>query len=229
MYLNGKHITALVLVAILLLGLIYVKWVPDRYDITAPLDVTDTPTFVTPFKFKLMTTDACFASLDKAGVDYKRMVDRATGEGCGFYDAALVKQTTVPWTNPISLACPMAAALVMWELHDLQPAAEKQFGRRVAIIENYGSYACRNINNRSRGVRSQHATANALDISGFTLVGGEMVLVRRDWHGDGPEAKFLRKLHRSGCFYFNTALGPDYNNLHHDHFHFDQGAITACR
>ena len=229
MYFNLKHIAALIILAVLALGYAYVKWAPDRYDITAPLDVTDTPTFLTPYKFQLMSTRTCFAALDKAGVEYERLIDRQTGKGCGFEGAALVKKTTVPWIEPVSLTCPMAAALVMWELHDLQPAAEERFGKRVAVIENYGSYACRNINNRRGGARSQHATANAIDISGFTLEGGKAIVVRRDWGGRDDEAKFLKKLHRTGCFYFNTVLGPEYNDLHQDHFHFDQGAWRACR
>lgn len=37
-----------------------------------------------------------------------------------------------------------------------------------------------------------------------------------------PTARvFLRKLHEAGCQRFSTALGPEANDAHRDHFHFD--------
>ncbi|MEL7490659.1 MAG: extensin family protein [Pseudomonadota bacterium] len=227
--LNRRRTLALAIAALSVLVLFYVRFAPDRYDITAPLSLIEPPTVVTPFKLKLMGVEACYAALDQASVRYEKLSDRETGRGCGFHQSVLIKQTSVPWGEGLSLTCPMAAALVMWERHDLQPAAQERFGKPVVLIENYGSYACRNINNAARGSRSEHARANAIDISGFVLQGGTSIAVRRDWRGRDDEARFLRRLHRSGCFYFNTVLGPDYNALHEDHFHFDQGNYRSCR
>jgi hypothetical protein len=36
-----------------------------------------------------------------------------------------------------------------------------------------------------------------------------------------PEAVFLRRLHRGACGTFGTVLGPDANEAHRNHFHFD--------
>ena len=36
-----------------------------------------------------------------------------------------------------------------------------------------------------------------------------------------PEAVFLRRLHRGACATFGTVLGPDANEAHRNHFHFD--------
>jgi hypothetical protein len=36
-----------------------------------------------------------------------------------------------------------------------------------------------------------------------------------------PEAAFLRRLHRGACGTFGTVLGPDANEAHRNHFHFD--------
>lgn len=36
-----------------------------------------------------------------------------------------------------------------------------------------------------------------------------------------PEAAFLLELHTGGCKLFGTVLGPDANDAHKDHFHFD--------
>ena len=35
------------------------------------------------------------------------------------------------------------------------------------------------------------------------------------------EAAFLRRLHHGACSVFTTVLGPEANEAHHDHFHFD--------
>src|SRR5262249_47288469 len=35
------------------------------------------------------------------------------------------------------------------------------------------------------------------------------------------EATFLRRLHQGACSVFGTVLGPEANDAHRDHFHFD--------
>ncbi|HTC77005.1 MAG TPA: extensin family protein, partial [Terriglobales bacterium] len=35
------------------------------------------------------------------------------------------------------------------------------------------------------------------------------------------EAQFLRRLHKGACGVFGTVLGPEANEAHRDHFHFD--------
>jgi hypothetical protein len=39
-----------------------------------------------------------------------------------------------------------------------------------------------------------------------------------------PETAFLRRLHKGACGLFGTVLGPDANEAHRDHFHFDLAA-----
>ncbi len=43
----------------------------------------------------------------------------------------------------------------------------------------------------------------------------------RDAAKKNAEAAFLRRLHRGACSVFGTVLGPEANELHRDHFHFD--------
>ena len=64
-----------------------------------------------------------------------------------------------------ALACPLAAALLLWQREFLQPAAQRHLGSPVASISHYGSYACRRLYGRDSGPWSEHATANALDIA----------------------------------------------------------------
>lgn len=83
--------------------------------------------------------------------------------------------------------------------------------------------------NREKAARSQHATANALDIAGFRLADGRTVNVLRDWPQDNTDARFLRQVRDDACEVFNVVLSPDYNAAHRNHFHLDAGPWWVCR
>jgi hypothetical protein len=193
----------------------------------------------------------------------------------------------------------------------LQPAAQEAFGSRVTRLRSASGYNCRNrIGSRFHLEKlSEHALANAIDISGFVTADGRIVEVARHWgptvrdqreaekvattdakdggprtiKGEAPkaestrnhkisaiahaaietpggrrktaelentgkgvpdtatdpraipattaparvdatkttEARFLRRLHTGACGTFGTVLGPEANEAHRDHFHFD--------
>jgi hypothetical protein len=213
-------------------GYAFLHYAPDRYNPLAPLSIAEPPTFVTGWKLRALKGNpaACFAALDAAGIGYRLIPDRETGEGCGFADAARLQRSTVPWgTAGVAMTCPMIAALAVWERHDLQPAAVSLLGSRVARVTHYGSYACRNVNNATSGRRSQHARANALDVAGFVLADGREVSVLRDWDGGDAEGRFLKQVHDAACGRFASALGPDYNAAHASHFHLEMGLFGICR
>ena len=44
---------------------------------------------------------------------------------------------------------------------------------------------------------------------------------RRVPRAESAEGQFLRRLHLGACGVFGTALGPEANDAHRDHFHFD--------
>ncbi len=119
-----------------------------------------------------------------------------------------------------SVACPVAAAMVMWEREVVQPAAERHFRSKVVQFEHFGSFNCRRIAGRESW--SEHATADAIDIAGFRLADGTRVRVLGDWNGDAAKAAFLREVRDGACDLFATTLSPDYNVAHADHFHLDQ-------
>lgn len=126
-------------------------------------------------------------------------------------------------------SCPLAVATAMFERHGLQAAAQAVYGMPVVAMEHLGSFACRNLYNRSQGRLSQHASANALDIAAFQLADGRRISVLRGWDSQGDDAEFLRQVHRNACKYFNTVLGPQYNAAHRNHFHVDMGGWAVCR
>ena len=207
----------------------YVRHAPDHYDITAPIDLTAPPTFVTELKLRLGGDEVCYEALAAAGVRFERLPDEEKGERCEFRNVARLDRSFISWGGGVTLRCPMLAGLVMWELHTLQPLAEETLGARVTRVNHFGTYACRNVNNAARGPRSEHAYANAVDVAGFRLDNGDDVSVLRDWDADNEKGEFLRRIRRRACGRFNTVLGPDYNALHRDHFHFDNGAYSVCK
>ena len=128
-----------------------------------------------------------------------------------------------------SLSCRAAVSLALWERHVLAPAAQKYFGQNVATLEHFGSYSCRNVYGRANATRSQHATAEALDVAGFVLEDGQRIRVLKDWEEGGEKAAFLKEIRTGACRFFDAVLSPDYNGAHRDHFHFDRGPYRACR
>ena len=96
-------------------------------------------------------------------------------------------------------------------------------------IDQLGTYACRNVNSAASGRRSQHATANAIDIAGFRLADGRSISILDPGAEDTPEARFLAAARDEACRFFNVVLSPDYNRLHANHFHLDLGGFRMCR
>lgn len=190
-------------------------------------------------KLAALTRDfpACRAALDRAGVRYTVLPERRDGR-CGYADAVRFGaggSRRIDYRPAgLGISCPVAAALAMWEWNVLQPAAERRFGSKVATIEHFGSYSCRRLYGRDAGSWSEHATADAIDIAGFTLADGTRITVARDWAGGGAKAAFLRDARDGACRLFATTLSPDYNAAHRDHLHLDQadrGAMgwRGCR
>ena len=91
-----------------------------------------------------------------------------------------------------------------------------------------GTYACRNV--AGSGRRSGHATANAVDVGGFTLEDGRTVSVLNDWRSEDPDVqRFFQTIRRSACKRFGTVLTPDYNAAHRDHLHLEADRADFCR
>jgi len=212
--------------------------VPPRHNPWAPLDLEATPNWLTGWKLSRATADdaRCMQVLEQAAMAWVDLPDRVTGPGCGFSNAVRIDRTRFRVGEPFPLTCRAAVSLALWEAHVLEPAAREHLGSDLVAIEHYGSYACRNVYGRETGRRSQHATADALDVAGFRFSDGRRVRVLADWDAralvDGeasPEARFLLAAHRGACRFFDAVLGPEYNRAHADHFHVDRGGFRACR
>ncbi len=178
----------------------------------------------------------CRALLDKAGVAYTPMAPGGEGQ-CAFADTVQLRpeRGAIAYApREVAPSCPVVAALKLWEWNIVQPAAQKAYKQPIARIEHLGSYSCRRMYGRSTGDFSEHATADAIDISGFVLADGRRVTVLKQWDDEDPDGAFLHAVRDGACRLFSTVLSPDYNAAHRDHLHLDQAergstGWRACR
>lgn len=173
----------------------------------------------------------CLSDLGRLKARYSLLPDRDFGQGCSTISSVQLTGVGIPINNITAIQCPLALALAVWTREAVQPAARQVFGDRVVRLESFGSYSCRNIKGRPRmaGTRSEHATANAVDISGFVLADGRRITLEAGWNGTEDERRFLRTVRAAACKRFQTVLSPDFNAAHRDHLHFDLGRGPFCR
>ena len=179
---------------------------------------------------------------------------------CGTLGAVTVR--SVGGVDPVAvspaspLTCPMVVSLHDWVELGLQPIARALLGVPIASLTGVATYQCRDRVGSTVSLRSEHAVANAIDITAFVTTDGRTVDVKAHWgatNRDGsppptlkaaaadPKGKrrsndrgaakseiadedaksFLKAVHRAACRNFTTVLGPEANEAHRDHFHFD--------
>jgi hypothetical protein len=218
----------------ILIGLIWsdVVAIPNRFNPFTPLRIADDVSWLTRLKLSRLERDGaqCRAVLAGSSVSYRSVPDRPMEQGCGLSDAVQVSRSSVALSREFTATCSLTVAWALFETHVLRPAARQHFGQDVVQVTHFGTYACRNINHRAGGRRSEHATANAIDVAGFVLANGQQITVKNDWAGGNAyRSAFLRTLRNGACDFFDVVLSPDYNEVHHDHFHFDMGSYRTCR
>jgi hypothetical protein len=174
-------------------------------------------------------TSSCWSSVQRAANVWRTAMQRhqrrspATRTADALFGASIGHALMSDVSRNADLADAGSAASVpkrLWQAHRSDRAFRKLFCRRL-----YG---------RSSGARSEHATANAIDISGFVLSDGTHVSIVRDWHSVNDRGRFLHAARDGACRLFSTVLSPDYNGAHRDHLHIDlarRGELGwhACR
>ncbi|WP_428156572.1 extensin family protein [Brevundimonas sp.] len=178
--------------------------------------------------------ERCLAELNAARVRFSPVPDRQNTATCGLSQGGVLGADlgTVARLAPgdVEMTCQTALALSIWRRQSLEPAAREILGSDVVQIDHMGAYACRNVNNGVGSNRiSAHSQAAALDFAGVRLRDGRRITVTKDWSGDAPEARFLRRIRDDACRIFGTTLSPDYNAVHHDHLHLEATDTRFCR
>lgn len=172
--------------------------------------------------------NACRATLGRSTLKFSVMADRKIGEECGFTDVVRAESTPIAFSPKPVATCSLTAGLYWWQRR-LNEIAQVELHTSIVRIDQLGTYACRNINSAAEGRRSQHATANAIDIAAFHTADGRVISIVQDYDKATPEGRFLDGAHDSACDLFNIVLGPKYNRLHANHFHLDFGGFRFCR
>jgi hypothetical protein len=175
----------------------------------------------------------CTSELNRLGARYTILPDRYSGS-CNAVNSVQLASVGVPVTNLTATQCPLARAFAVWARGTVQQAARRSFGEAVARIETMGSYSCRQVKGNASTKLSQHAFANAIDVSAFVLTDGRRIAVEGGWTGDEQGRAFLRSVRDGACKSFQTVLSPDYNAAHYNHLHFDlapnsPGNASYCR
>ncbi len=243
--------SAVVTLGLVACGLVWMvhRWAPPQDLPWKPLDLRHPPGLATGAKIARLdlddhaspqrveaATDACLELLHQAGVEARRAEDRDDGGFCIVRGAVRLTGGEMTPLRPagLTLRCPVAVRHILWDRHVLQPGARQIMGSEVARIDSLGTYACRRIYGSAAATArpSQHARANAIDISAIRLADGRQVSVLDDWDGQGPAgaagASLLRRLRDGACGLFANVLTPDYNVAHRDHFHVDAAARGIC-
>ena len=108
------------------------------------------------------------------------------------------------------------------------PAADRHLdARSLPQVFTAGAYICRGRNQQEGARLSEHAFANAIDITGVDFASRSAVAggaAGRARHG--RRARFQREIRTKACAYFRTVLGPGSDAYHDDHLHFDQRERT---
>ncbi|MEZ5898841.1 MAG: extensin family protein [Hyphomicrobiaceae bacterium] len=228
-----KYLFAVWLAGVLIAAAFWLGIVPQRFSPFAPLDLSEPAPWFLDLRLAALKSEKtlCQAVLKEPFIAASHVPDQPYENGCGWRNAVRLSQVGGAHLSAGQLSCPMAAALAMWITHEVQPAAEATFGAKVVAIRHMGTYACRNIvgSRTLKPFRSQHATANAIDISGFILADGRKISVLNHWNGEGANTRFLKSIKEASCRYFRVSIGPDFNDAHANHFHFDRGAFKSCR
>ncbi len=223
-----RLVPAIIMLALVFVGVVVVRDQQRRHPENlpwTPLSLARPIGAFTGTRLAALTGDAdqCRQLLRDAGVAFTPLPP-VIGAQCGYADGVTLWRggSLSSRFRPATLAtaCPVAAALLVWQREIVAPAAQRHFGKTVAEIEHFGSFNCRRI----AGSRnwSEHATADAIDIAGFRLSGGRRVRVLAGWRGTPDEAAFLHDVRDGACRLFTTTLSPDYNAAHADHLHLDQ-------
>ncbi len=223
---------AVVLLVMLAAGWWGLQKLPPQYNPFALLTLDEPPTVVTRYKLHQLANhpQECMALLAQARergmISWRAQAD-STGECPLTRVVRVTRFGNVSLSSSFLASCPLAVRSAMF-IHRVAPKVMQTQGSALVRIDHVGSYACRNIYHRAQGRRSEHATADALDISGFRFADGQRITVEKGWRGAGSSSRALRMLFKESCAFYGNALGPEYNAAHAGHFHLGVNWFGLC-
>ena len=226
---KGK--TLLIVFILVAVATVGYRWLPSHYNPFTPLSLDDPPGPITQYKLRRLTPEACASLLSQANqkalIRTQPVADSAGA--CPLHNVVRVRDFGPVSLNSSFLAsCPLALSSALFVSQQARPLTKTWTGSELVRIEHLGSYACRNIYHRPDARRSEHATAEALDISAFRLANGERVTILHGWRSTKKQP-WLQALLTASCGYYGNGLGPEYNAAHANHFHLGMRGFGLCR
>ena len=207
------------------------RWLPSYYNPFKPLTLDDPPGRITQYKLRRLTPEACanlLAQANQRDLIRTQLVADSAGE-CPLINVVRVRDFGPVGLNGSFLAsCPLALSSALFISQQARPLTKRYTGSDLARIDHLGSFACRNIYHRPDARRSEHATAEALDIAAFRLANGERVTVLNGWKAANTQP-WLKAMLAASCGYYGNGLGPEYNAAHANHFHLGMRGFGLCR
>ncbi len=205
---------------------------PPQWNPITPLKISHPVTPLSGWKLNRIAADgaSCLATLaGQAALEVLEPLNDS--DQCFIADRVNLGAVGQAQISSLETRCAIALRLAMWEEHSLQPAAQRILGTSVTRIDHIGSYNCRRLRTAEGPSErmSTHATADAVDITGFTLADGRHLGLLEEWDGSGDKAAFLRAVRDGACDWFGLTLSPDFNQLHADHFHLQSRGWGGCR
>lgn len=230
----GKWMTGVMVIMVMLAaGWWGLQQLPPQYNPFAPLTLDEPPTALTRYKLRELANQpqACAALLEKARerglISWRAQAD-TTGT-CPLKNVVRVERFGgVRLSSSFLASCPLAVRSAMFLYHGA-PQVQRIQGSALVQIDHVGSYACRNIYHRPQGRLSEHATADAWDISGFSFANGQRITVEKGWRTPGKPSQAVKALFQASCAFYGNALGPEYNAAHASHFHLGVRGFGLCR
>ena len=192
-------------------GLIWgeVVAVPNRLNFSTPLRVADSANWLTRLKLARLERDdpQCLAVLADSPVAHRSVPIGPVSRAAAYPTRSRFRgHPSFSADDLRRRACHGGLGPVRNEC--LRPAARQHFGQDVVRVTHLGTYACRNINHSIEGRRSEHATANAIDLAGFVLADGQQITLKDDWSGSNAPFQFLRALRDGACDFSMWCSAP---------------------
>jgi hypothetical protein len=223
--------SAIVILIVVALGVLYHGKIhlPPNTLPWKPVDLNAPPGWIAHWQLNRLGDDkpACRIAISHTVLRYTPMADRRIDDACGFTNVVRADVSPITFAPRVTATCGLTAALY-WFQRGAAAAAAAQMQSRLVRIDQVGTFACRNVNGEAVGSRSEHATADAIDVTAFHFADGRIVTVGRDYGRPTAAGRFLQATHDAACGVFNGVLGPDYNRLHATHFHLDMGPYRIC-
>jgi hypothetical protein len=188
----------------------------------SPVVMHDDAPPAAPPAFNQAEADSCEAQLKTLGVVFEPQAPIQSAEACGAERPLKVSSVGGLELKPaIITRCEPARALAVWTKYILIPSAKLHLNAKPTALTTGDSYQCRTRRGGGEFKVSEHAYANAVDITGVAFADHAAVPVMDRPDSADPARDFQAAIRGGACAYFTTVLGPGANSAHADHLHFD--------